>query len=199
MSEEQVSLQSRRSSTPLLRDPQPTYVTAQHFQHFPWWNSSCHDDTPCITPVVQHSFLTFYATLWRKAIIVLLSYGGKMGGRIRTVSDQLSTHLTAFYKWKWGAHAFSEMHGHFKGCPIPSWFFLWWETELLQGREDYCSPSNGRYNIMKSAQSRLPTWLPCASYSFLHSSISAWRSLLHKQQPFTFLAPQLLESIAFSH
>lgn len=57
-----------------------------------------------------------------------------------------------------------EIHGDIRGRPKPSWIFLQWEAELLQGGEgqlflQHLPLSNRRNPVIKSAEARRP---PCS-------------------------------------
>lgn len=130
--------------------------------------------TPLVTCTAVHRpFLTIYAALWNVAI-TLMQYDVEMSGSRRTRG---LTNLTHSSDCLWQMEMRNLTHfgepwrfGHFRGSPKLRWFFLQWEAELLQDGEDSNSWStsclgNRRNTAIKSVQTRLHIFLPCASSS----------------------------------
>lgn len=111
--------------------------------------------TPLVTwAAIHHAFLTIYAAPWN-VIITLMQYNAEKNQRTDS-SDHLSDCL-----WQMEMLLFGEpwRFNHFRGSPKPSWFFLQYETELLQYGEDsnfWSTPCLGkrRSATIKSVQTR---------------------------------------------
>lgn len=195
MSEEQVSPQSQKGQHPAAERPSAhfgncTALTAISLVELilPWSHPMYHPSSSALLPhflcySVKKSYNCTAVIWWRD--------GWEQQNRIRSSRHSSDCLLQM------------EMRSpcFFLRCMATSREGLLQADFFCGGTQRYCKAGRTAAHqemedIMKSAQSRLPTCLPRASHSFLHSSISNWRSLLNKQQA-TFYLP--CTSVAWEH